>query len=284
LSRAVTLLPRGAGTELLYHAILVLFFTLWSFPFALGFMAIRFDSGAEFPKFQWFTSGSGGIATAFLFAATVLWLSLSSSYSPLWQQQITVRQSLDAHSGTGRITVASNEYLDGARIQWEARDTTIADRTLEADMGEFAAPGKAWISLVRSPEISGDSTRRHSLLLTVSFDRRPVSFSIRYRSGRGQIQDISTPFVHTVESDGFTIEWYGVSDSVLVIPVAFTVTGPGALEEEATATYNTPLVPVSVQKELSCSTVETEVVRRSSFGPNGWEETNVLDGARQGAR
>lgn len=277
LSRAMTLLPGGLGVEVLYHTALIFFFTLWSFPFALAFMAIRFDSGPEFPKLRWFTSPSGGIATAFLFTVTVVWLSLGSSYSRLWQQQITVRQWLDAHSGSGRITVTSNEYLDGARILLESRDTTITDRTLDADLGEFTVPGSAWIELARTSEISGDSAKRHSLLLSLSFERRPTTFSLRYRSGPGQIRDISTPFVHTVESDGFTLEWYGVADSVLVIPVSFTVTGAAALEEEATASYSTPLIPVSVQKVVSCSTVETEVVRCASFGTNGWETVKALN-------
>ena len=284
LSRAMTLLPGGAGIEVLYHAILILFFALWSFAFALAFMAISFDSGREFPAFRWFTSAWGGIATAFLFAVTVLWLSLSPSYSSLWQQQVTVHQRLDANSASGQITVTSNEYLDGAHIRWASGDTVITDRTLEADLGRFSPPGKAWIELERTPEASDDSSGRHSLLLSVAFEHRPTSFSLRYRSGPGQIRDVSTPFVHTIESDGFTIEWYGVPDSVLVIPVAFTVTGTAALEEEATAMFSTPLVPVSVQKELTCSTVETEVVRRSTFGPDGWHETNLKNQGSEGKR
>ena len=284
LSRAMTLLPGGTGFEVIYHAVLILFFALWSFPTALAFMAIRFDSGTEVPTFRWFTSKLGGVATAFLFAVTVIWLSLSPSSSSLWQQQITVRQRLDADSAMGRITITSNEYLDGARLRWPSGDSLITDRVLEADLGRFVPTGEAWIKLERTPEVSGDSSARHSLLLNVAFKHRPTSFSLRYRSGPGQIRDVSTPFVHTLESNGFTIEWYGLPDSVLVIPVAFTVTGAAALEEEATATFNVPLVPVLVQKELSCTVAETEVVRRGTFGPNGWHETILKEQGKQDSR
>jgi hypothetical protein len=270
LSRAATMIPETFGAELFFHLFLILFFSLWSFPFLSGFAALRFDSSGNFLKLRWFTSKAGIAIAGLLFIAAVVWLSLEPSYSPLWKQQITVRQTLDMNSEKGRITVNSNEYLDGAQIQWGSRDTMITDRATAVDLGEFTPPEVPWMRLARTAEVTGDSTRRISLLLTISTEHRPYTLFLRYQSGRGKLSDVSSPFVYSMADDGFSLQWYSFPDTALTIPVSFTVADSASVSEEVTATFKEAVVPVTVTKPVSVTTTETEISRRESLDPTIW--------------
>ncbi len=261
LSRATTLIPPGLGIEILYHGALILFFSIWSFPFLLSFASLRFDSSLEFLKLRWLTSRTGRIASVLACLGLVLWLSLRPSYSERWQQIITIHQSLQEGEPVGDLSVKSSEYLDGTRVRWDDRDTLIDERTTEAVLGQFPAPSLPWINAERTIEFSQDSLTRVSLFLKLTTIRRPYQLSLQYRSGRDQLRDVSSPFVSSVEGNSVVFNWYSFPDSVMTIPIAFTVAGSEGVQETISATFKQPIIQVAVDKPLSTPVIETEVVR-----------------------
>jgi hypothetical protein len=265
LSRATTLMPAGITVEIFYHAALILFFSLWSFPFFLAFAMIRYDSPGDFLKLRWFTSRAGGLTAAVVALGTVAYLLFTPSYSAVWRQLITVHQTVDQATSEGRLTVTSSDYLDGARIQWGAHDTLISRRKTEVNLGSFSVRGTPWVRAEHQVEVTGDSTRRVSMVLTLTTEHRPYTLSVRYRARPGQIQDVISPFVYSSEGSGCVLEWYAFPDSVLSVPISFALAGPGSVDEEIVATFKEVMVPVAVTKDLSFTTVETEVVAKDSL-------------------
>jgi hypothetical protein len=172
---------------------------------------------------------------------------------------MTIHQSYVEGSLEGRMTVTSGEYLDGARIRWGGRDTLINARTTEVLLGEFAAPNTPWLRPERSIEASGDTPTRVSITLTLSSAYRPYTLSVQYRPLAGQMLDVSSPYVFSMDGSSLTMNWYSFPDTVLVIPISFTLVGSDTVEEIIRATFKEAMTPVSVEKALSTPVLETEV-------------------------
>ena len=97
----------------------------WSFPFLLSFAALRFDSSLEFLQLRWLTSRSGRTVSVAVFVGLVVWLSVRPSYTERWQQVVTIQESLEEGAASGTLSLKSQEYLDGARAQWDDHVTPV---------------------------------------------------------------------------------------------------------------------------------------------------------------
>ena len=89
--------------------------------------------------------------------------------------------------------------------------------------------------------------------------------SIRYRAGQAELGDVSSPFVFSAEGNSIVFEWYSFPDSVMTIPISFTVSGSEPVVETVSATFKQAIVPVVVKKALSTSVIETEVTRTDTL-------------------
>lgn len=66
----------------------VLFFSIWAFPFLLGFAAVYFDSAKDFLWLKILKRRTAGIVAAALFVVTIVVLLQESSYSQEWKPSI----------------------------------------------------------------------------------------------------------------------------------------------------------------------------------------------------
>ncbi len=191
LSRSNTLhFTHNIGISFILHTFYILFFALWSFPFLLGFAAVYFDSNVDlFWLKRWRTLiGSIIIITAFLLCVIIL--SLLPSYSDEWRSDIIIDQSVDLHTGKGRVVLKSSEYLKDLNVHFAGKDTTISTWDREILLKEFAYNRTPWIQMKRTVTTSTDSSTTFDLLVELHFKYRPIDFILSYSAGKNSITDM----------------------------------------------------------------------------------------------
>ncbi|MEP0822669.1 MAG: Zn-dependent exopeptidase M28 [Ignavibacterium sp.] len=264
-ARTTSQLPAEGTAPLFLHIFYILFFSLWSFPFLLAFAAIWWDSPSDMQWLSAFGRPAGGIATGVAVIAFAFYLSTRPAYSDLWKQTITVRQTISSGASQGLVTVTSPDYLDGAVISVDGRDTTLQGRITSARLAEFD-PGKyEWIKTERTVETRKDSTTTFSIGLRISSRTRPYTLSVTYAGGRGAPQNVVTPLLWSQGPNSMTFRWYSFPDTSLYIPVSFSVTGSDTVREYIEAVFLEQPVSVQVRNDHS------SVLRR-----NVLEKTTIL--------
>ncbi|HAL57897.1 MAG TPA: hypothetical protein DCP63_15910 [Bacteroidetes bacterium] len=247
----------GLGWSIVLHLLYILFFSLWSFPFLLGFAAVRLDVQKGFTWLTMFRTRWGVIASGGAFILCIVFLLTQPSFSEHWRQLITVEQSFDLDSLDGTVTVKSPEYLDGARIQF-GRIDTILGRTCSATLGAVRDSGDPWLKVERSIEtVESDSSTSVSLLLRVSTTHRPYTLRVGFSTEKNSLFDADSP-LGIVKSDGRAyLSWYSFPDTSLLIPLSLIIRRGARLDELVEATFVQEAATVRLEKEGS------SVIRRT---------------------
>ena len=268
LARSMTGVPlEGFVASLLLHLFFILFFSLWAFPFLLGFAAIRFQKPESFVFLTWFRKPIGGIVACVIFAGFALFLSLQPTYSPHWQQQIAIRQAGDLNSQKVTIDLASPDYLGDMSVQIGGKDTVLSGRDRNVRLMENSFGEDPWIRVERSIKTIKGTNTTFTMLLKFHFKHRPYTFDVSYRGGTAPPQDVDTPVVWSPEGKSVAMRWYSFPDTLLVVPLKMTVIGSDSLTESITATFVQPIIPVVVKKDQASVNTRTtmsvtEVIRK----------------------
>lgn len=203
----------------------VLFFSLWAFPFLLGFAAVYFDSRTDL---LWLTRWKGraaGIAFAALFLLTVVVLASRESYSKEWRPSIWVEQSYNVDSSRGDLTVRSPEYLSGVRLSFTGKDSLLHGSATKAEFrGSLPGPREPWISVKRTLSTSRqDSTVSVNLQLVLTLKHRPYKLKVGYSNPKGRVFETVSPYALGVTDRSATLLWSAFPDSSLTIPISFSL-------------------------------------------------------------
>ena len=248
------------------HLFYIFFFSLWSFPFLLAFAAIRSDEPSGLSWLRAFGRPAGGIAAAGAFVLCAIYLSTVPAYSPLWQQQISIRQSINLDTNSGIAEVTSADYLRGATLSVAGKDTLIEGRDSRVKLASFAAQDHEWITAERTVETTTDSNTTFDVRLRVRTKYKPYSITVTYAGGRA-IENVTTPLLWSPGTNSVSFRWYSFPDTSLYLPVSFQVTGGDSVKEYIEATFLEQAVPVTVRKDLSAVTSRTTVTRSVTLGP-----------------
>ncbi len=259
IARSMTNVPGEGAAGLFLHLFYIIFFSLWSFSFLLAFAALRFDSEGGSAWLQSFKKPLGGIASATAALGMVIYLVTVPSYSDEWKPAITVRQNIDLDSGTGTVDVVGKEYLGGTRIRTQEGDTLVTDhshrvRILKKDL----QPDQRWLNVERTIEAVRDSNSAFSILLKIRMPHRPYTLTVTYRGGNDTPHDVSTAYVWSPGPSSVSLRWYSFPDSILTIPISFTVQGADSVKEYIEATFLEQPFAVEVQNDAA------SVVRRTT--------------------
>jgi hypothetical protein len=250
-SRSIALnAPGGIGINVTLHAVYIIFFAIWSFPFLLGFAAIYFDSGADLLWLKHWKSKSVIIGIFVLCVVCILILIYQPSYSDEWRQNITIEQSLDLNSGKGSVWLKSSEYLDGLNVHLADLDTTISTKEYEVPIKEFTFERKPWITLDRTMSSISDSNTTFSMLVKIHFQYRPRSFTLSYSNSKNSISNCAGEFITSQTDHSITMRWESFPDTALSIPIQFTVIKGDSVTENIEARFVEMVEPVRVAKEL----------------------------------
>jgi len=242
----------------------ILFFSVWAFPFLLGFAAVYFDSKIDLLWLSQWKRRSAGIAVAVLFVLTVVLLASRESYSKEWRPSVWVEQSYDADSTAGTLLVRSPEYLKGTRLVFGTTDTVLRGSATRAEFpGVLAHPKESWLTVDRDVSTSlRDSMLAVDLSLYVKLRHRPYKLKISYTSDKTKILDVSSPYAAGSGSRSVTLQWSAFPDSQLTIPISFSIAAADSLilKELIEAEFLEEPQPV-----LVVTPMDLHVVRRANI-------------------
>jgi hypothetical protein len=280
-ARSLAAVPSSPLGSVLLHALLILFFSIWSFPFLAGFAAIRFQTGRDLLWVSSFRRPVGIVLAGMVFLATIIILTFQPSYTSRWKQLITVGQEVDLDSAHVRIALRSSESLAGTRVQLGNLDTTITERTTHAFIARKPFEGAPWLTTRRAVSIGPVSEGIvFDASLRVATPMRPYTLSATYHAEGGRIRDVGTPLVTHSTDSSVGVGWYSFPDTEVYIPIRFWVEGSeparrtltsrgslagGSVEERVVATFTQPFFALHVQKEHASILYRTTVTRRERF-------------------
>ncbi len=241
----------------------ILFFSVWAFPFLLGFAAIHFDSHTDLFMKQVRRRLFGIIAFA-LFALTVIVLSLQESYSKEWQPSIRIEQNYNLDSTKGTLTLEGTEYLKNMRLVFADRDTVLRSSGTEARFEKaLPMPEQPWVEVSRTPQTTrSDSATFVELHLNLHFKHRPTRIRVSYSSSRAVLSNASSPYALSSTTRTVSLQWGTFSDTTLSVPLSFTLAGKDSLkisEHIEVGFWEQPqIVSLTIERPSS-------IVRRTTF-------------------
>ncbi|MBI3586554.1 MAG: M28 family peptidase [Ignavibacteriales bacterium] len=240
------------------HVAYIIFFSLWAFPFLLGFAAVYFDSQADLLWLKRFRSKWGIITCGGAFVIMALVLVTRPTFSQYWKQKIWLEQTYDANSNKGSAIIKSSDYLNNVRLRFGDKDTLIAGRTLSMKLKDIGVPSEPWVSVERTMESSvKDTNTSFNILVKLRTRFRPLSLNLHFSAGNHNLVDITTPFAYSSTGKSVSLHWYSFPDTSLIIPIHFTVIGADSVTESIEAIFVEELEPITVEKEMA------SVIRRT---------------------
>ncbi|MGH2567001.1 MAG: hypothetical protein ACRDGA_01580, partial [Bacteroidota bacterium] len=247
--------PRSLLLSGAVHLIYILFFSLWSFPFLLGFAAIRYDSGVDYFWLSRFKRRRGLVLVG---SALVLWtgvLTIQPTFTELWKQPLRVEQRLSLDSPKGAVTLESKDYLGGLTIRFDGADTTLNGRVSTAMLKEFEPPRVPWLTVERRfTALPSDSSTNVELSVTIKTLYRPYTLRVAYSSSSNRFSEVSSPLAFSVTEQSINLRWYSFPDTMLTIPLRFTITGGDSIHESIEATFVEKIDTLRVENHHASTT------------------------------
>ncbi|MBI3005397.1 MAG: hypothetical protein HYY49_08265 [Ignavibacteriales bacterium] len=191
--------------------------------------------------------------TSLAFLACVVWLGMKPSYNEMWKQTIRVDQHFDYNSRKGSFFIRSSDYLNGAMFQTgESNDTLISGWTREYKVKDLSADQEPWITITRTIESTPtDSNHAMNILASIRLKHRPLSMRLTYTGGKHGLKDAGSVYAFTSTARTISLHWSFFPDSVLLVPIDFTVVGADSVTESVEAIFVQPLEAVDVKKNLA---------------------------------
>jgi len=272
LAHAFGAFPRSMPVSVIMHFFYILLFAVWSFPFLLGYAALRFDSGVDYFWLNRFRRKSGLVLAGSGFAVCAGVLIYQPSFTDLWKQKITAAQTVNLDSNTGYIALTSNEYLSGTRVQLstetgEMIDTLLSGKTTEATLRRFEVSGEPWISAERTVQetSASDTSSTVNILLKVHSLHRPFTLTVTYSSGTHALMKPASPFAFASTEHTMTFRWYSFPDTVLTIPLEFSISKNASVTETIEAVFVEPIVPTVLQNEHASTSFRTKMTQTTEI-------------------
>jgi hypothetical protein len=263
----------SAAASAMYNLGYVIFFSALSLPFVYAFAAVYRDSGRDLFWLKKF-SGRMGLALASCGAAvTAIILMLSPVYGPLWEASVSVTQTYSLGADSGLVSLSSGEYLKGIRCVWDGHDSTITARVARMPLATERPAVVPWLAMDTSMtrlQGTSDTVRVLQRRLVLHSAFRPLSITVSYRSDRPF--SVASPWVtgtrHVHVSDtarSKTFTWYAFPDTLLVVPVTFTLGDTQRVRETVEVTYDSLAYPLALQRDMTYFVRRTVVDAGGSF-------------------
>ena len=258
-----------------YEFAFIVLFTFMSLPLSFGFAAIYRDSGKDLLWLQRFRNRGGIAAVLPAILLVAGYLFMTRPYGPEWFGRIMVRQEFAAGSDSCRISLQSSEYLRGLTVAADTGEITYDDR---ANFCEFIPPRRPMPTLcvidARSSAGQSDtgnvSVRKMTREVTIHSVTRPYRVQVRYSSALPF--DLSSPWAYQ-RADRFQKEsdrvgvftWYSFPDTLLDIPVTFSLRDTQLVQEKIEVLFDTLAYPMRLAKDLTDFEMRTVVTQSNEF-------------------
>jgi hypothetical protein len=250
----------GIGQAVIMHLFFILFFSVWAFPFLIGFAAVLHDRASDMLALRLFRKRTGLILTGAVIVLCVVVLVATPSWTADWHPTIRVDALLTVPENRLRVNLRSSEFLGGSRIRFEGRDTLITGRATDVPLIDRLVTDTNWISVNRSvvprPDASGGADMNVSLRLR----ERPYTLSIVYTGPERALRNATSTYAVNSAERMLSMRWYSFPDSDITVPIHFGVI-PDSVIETIEAVFVRPAVPVTVERAMTNVQVRTTVRR-----------------------
>ncbi|HYQ87527.1 MAG TPA: M28 family peptidase [Bacteroidota bacterium] len=257
-------IPSSPGSWLIFNGLMIgwLSVTLLPFLYALSFI-IR-DSRELKPLVSIIGSKAALFISVVLFICMAGYLTAIPVYNQWWYRDVRINERCDLSRHTRAVALQGSEYLRGMKIAHAGTDTSIGSTITELDFPPGPEFDTTWLSVGRSErhEKSGDTTR-YDVELRLAATRRSYTVSVTYSTAGQNVGGFESPFYSYTNKGGTHLEWYSFPDSVLTIPVRFSVVGRDTVRENIEVMFDGLADPVTVEGEM------TYVIPRTVFSSTG---------------
>lgn len=249
----------GFTASVVLQLLYVLFFSIWAFPFLLGFAAINRETKKDLLGLQHFRNRWGIVVVGGAFIVCAAVLATRPSYSGYWQPSISVDERLDGNTNSGTLALKSAEYMSGSHVHASDLDTIITGWTRNVELRQFQVSSQEWLTVDRSINVGAGSDSTIDILLKLNAKYRPYTLAITYSTSKQPSTGVSSPLAFTQTKKTLAFKWYSFPDTSLLIPVHFQVTGGDSITESIEAVFVQQFYPVQIERP------KTNVVNRSTL-------------------
>ena len=260
--------------SVLHNGVLILGFSLLSLPFVFGFAAVYRSAEVDLFWLKKFKGTAGLVAVSGAICITGAYLLLQPVYDDMWQQSVRIQQTYVLGADSGTVALSSGEFLNGVRLSYDGRDTTLSGRFIRTTLVTAQPATVPWLAVTDAvvPGVPpADSLRKFTRRVTLNSTFRPLAVSITYRSAAPFTAE--SPWAagsrRRMERDSTRVKsftWYAFPDTELVVPVTFTVADTQKIRENIEVTYSRLAYPLRAERELTWFTARTTVTADTAFG------------------
>jgi hypothetical protein len=244
-------IPETATASVVTNSVMILFLSFYLLPVFLGVIAVTRTSPVFGRMVSAFRSWPTFIVLAAILGILTLYLLSVPSYDTFWSRDVRVEQRYDMDTKSTSVQVRSSEFLSGMSIRHGNRDTVISGRVTEVnlDPGSFDT---TWVAVNRNivKTNTGEVTAFTSAL-TISCLGRPYKVTVTYSSGEQQLTSFNSHW-KVINSKGIQIlEWRYFPDSILSVPVEFTMEKEDSVKETIEVVFDTLASPMQIIHDTS---------------------------------
>ena len=228
--------------SLLFWAALALFFVIWTMPFLLGFAAVHRSARGDLWAMKPFRRLVALVPIAILVISGAVYLQTVPAYDGPWQQEVTIRQKLDAENRTA-VEFSSFGSLKGIQAMIGGREVVLDERR---SFKRIEMPLEMnWLreQVTSQVEEKGEEAVLH-LGLRLDFEKMPYDVRLRLKSDRPfSVDKANVNYQH--DRTEMTIRWAHDQGQSLAPEIEIRLPMGAGLEAEIEATFLDLPVPVS---------------------------------------
>jgi hypothetical protein len=259
-----------------YECSFIVLFAFLSLPFISGFAALYRDSKQDLFFLRKFRAGKGLGLVSVAAIGLMTYLFLQKPYNQKWYGRIVVQQSYTVGTDSSTITLKGSEDLKGLKMVADGRDVVFDGRT---NFHQFH-PSHSSVVPLCSMDVNywpgkkateKDSVWRMDRRITIHSRIRPYRVKVRYSSTSPF--DVSSPWAYQpaeksqkVSDNVKVFSWYSFPDTLIDIPVTFTLGDSQRVSEKIEVTFDTLAYPLRLDKDLTYFEMSTVVTETHEFG------------------
>jgi hypothetical protein len=249
----------------LFIAVYILFTVFWTMPFLLGFAAVYRSYSGDLFRIKSFRRPLTLIPLGVLIIGGAVYLLNVPSYTPPWEQVISVTQRSDGFKNKTSIEFSSSDYLRGIEADIGGQRQTINERSC---VKEIDYPlDMDWVKdkVVSQSEEEG-ADKLVSLDIALEFAKQPFTVSLSLKSDRAMKIEESNIKSASKGKKGATITWFSFPEGPLVPKLKVRLSKEATLTAEFSATFLEKPVPISCQGQNKNFVYRAFITRKINLG------------------
>jgi len=250
-SAAQSVLPTATGSFFL-NGVVPLAMSVYILPFLYAAVAVARGAPGLQLLIATLRARSVLLISVLSFVGLGIYLLTTPVYDEYWYREVRVNEEYTMDGQTRSVQIKSPEYLSGLAVTHGGNDTVISARTASLDLRPSALFDTTWVRIGRvdSVEHPTDSLTEHRIKLTLAMTRRPFTVAVTYSRGGKVVPGFDTPLMfHSSRTGEAIIEWYSFPDTVLHVPVEFSVPAGDSVKEAIEVTFNDLADPMKYTME-----------------------------------